>query len=133
VSPPVCMVRGSREVLRGAIENVVRNAVRHTKDLTGVDIAIRPRLAKSGPVAEIVVRDHGVGVPSEFLNDLFEPFRRKLDQGSLNPDGSGLGLAITKRTFEVHGGAARAANGVGGEGLVVTLELPLLETASAAA
>lgn len=120
-----CVVEGVREMLRGAIENVVRNAVRHTMEHTSVEIAVTVPSPATASRVSIAIRDHGPGVPAEAVGDLFEPFHRNIDQGLSNPDGAGLGLAITKRTFEVHGGAAHAANAPGG-GLMVTLELPAL-------
>jgi len=130
--PQECLVEGVREMLRGAIENVVRNAVRHTAEHTSVEIAVAvPPPSKASRVS-IAICDHGPGVPQEAVGDLFEPFHRNIAPSSSNPDGAGLGLAITKRTFEVHGGTAHAANASGG-GLVVTLELPVLAVVPATA
>ncbi len=75
------------------------------------------------PIAQIVIRDHGPGVPEDSIDDLFAPFLRIVDHGATGSDGAGLGLAITKRTFEVHGGSAHAVNAATG-GLLVTLEVP---------
>ena len=119
-----CVVQGAREMLRGAVENVVRNAVRHTAERTSVDVSMDRRDTPSGVRAVIEVRDHGPGVPESAFDGLFVPFNRIVDPGLSNPDGTGLGLAITRRTFEVHGGSATAANARDG-GFVVTLELPL--------
>jgi signal transduction histidine kinase len=118
-----CLVSGAREMLRGAVENVVRNAVRHTGDRSAVEISIDRREAAGEWLAAIRVRDHGPGVPEAALDRLFVPFHRTANGASHN-DGTGLGLAITKRTFEVHHGHVSAANAADG-GLVVTLELPL--------
>jgi two-component system sensor histidine kinase CpxA len=119
-----CVVEGAREMLRGAVENVVRNAVRHTAEQTHVEVSLDCEHAADGPRAIIKVRDHGPGVPDESVDTLFVPFNRILTDGRSNPERTGLGLAITRRTFEVHGGTATAANDPGG-GFVVTLELPL--------
>ena len=119
-----CVVQGARELLRGAVENVVRNAIRHTAEQTDVEISMDCRQGTNGPWAVIEVRDHGPGVPGDAVGGLFTPFHRVTNGGSQNGDGTGLGLAITRRTFEVHGGRATAANAPGG-GFVVTLELPL--------
>jgi len=119
-----CVVEGAREMLRGAVENVVRNAVRHTADRTSVEVSMARRQTAGGARAIIEVRDHGPGVPDAAVGSLFVPFNRIVENGLSNPDGTGLGLAITRRTFEVHGGSATAANAPGG-GFVVTLELPL--------
>jgi len=118
-----CLVSGSADLVRGAVENVVRNAVRHTADGTSVEISLERRAAASGPAVVINVRDRGPGVPDKIVQRLFVPFYRGL-QTDNNQNGTGLGLAITRRVFEVHGGTATAANADGG-GFVVALELPL--------
>jgi len=120
----VCVVEGAREMLRGAVENVVRNAVRHTADRTRVDVSLECRAGAGGGRAVVEVRDHGPGVPEEAVAGLFVPFNRVISDGTQSAERTGLGLAITRRTFEVHGGSATAANAPGG-GFVVTLELPL--------
>jgi two-component system sensor histidine kinase CpxA len=119
-----CIVQGAREMLRGAVENVVRNAVRHTAAQTTVEITLDRQEAAGRRLAVIRVRDHGAGVANDALDGLFTPFHR-IAPGALAPnDGTGLGLAITKRTFEVHHGHVRAVNVPDG-GLLVTLELPI--------
>jgi two-component system sensor histidine kinase CpxA len=119
-----CVVDGAREMLRGAVENVVRNAVRHTAEQTRVEVSLDRRAAAGGAHGIITVRDYGPGVPPGAVDTLFVPFNRVLSGGLANPERTGLGLAITRRTFEVHGGSATAANAPDG-GFVVTLELPL--------
>jgi signal transduction histidine kinase len=82
------------------------------------------RQAAGGSRAIIQVRDHGPGVPETAVDGLFVPFAQVVTHGLSNPERTGLGLAITRRTFEVHGGSATAANAPDG-GFIVTLELPL--------
>jgi two-component system sensor histidine kinase CpxA len=120
------MVHAARELVRGAIENVVRNAVYHTADRTTVEIRMSTKRLPHGSVAVIEVRDHGWGVLGDAIERLFIPFHRVVDPRSPSSDGTGLGLAITKRTFELFGGSVSATNAAGG-GLVVTMELPLVE------
>jgi two-component system sensor histidine kinase CpxA len=119
-----CVVQGARELLRGAVENVVRNAIRHTRTNTSVEISMERRELPDGTWAVIEVRDHGPGVPADAVPGLFTPFHRIVDGGPSDADGTGLGLAITRRTFEVHGGRATAANAPEG-GFIVSLTLPL--------
>lgn len=119
-----CVVQGAREMLRGAVENVVRNAVRHTPNQTTVEISMSRIEVGGQTLAAIQVRDRGPGVPEDSIGELFTPFHRVADTALSNMDGTGLGLAITKRTFEVHGGHVHAANAPDG-GFVVTLELPI--------
>lgn len=120
LAPPAQVhVLGQAEALRWAIENVLRNAVAFTDDGSAVEVALR----SVGAHAELVVRDHGPGVPEDALGAIFRPFYRVGTDRDRRTGGSGVGLAITARVAERHHGAVRAANAEGG-GLVVTLELP---------
>jgi two-component system sensor histidine kinase CpxA len=113
-----CPVRGERELLRRAVENVVRNAIRHAPPGTAVEID----LAAHGETASIVVRDHGPGVPDELLGAIFEPFFRVEGHRSRASGGVGLGLAIARRAVSVHRGRISARNA--DPGLVIAIELP---------
>src|SRR5271169_5698247 len=69
-----CTIPGSRELLRSAIENVIRNAVNYTAEGTEVQIALQ-KLSNNGLTAALIsVRDHGRGVPEESLANIFLPF-----------------------------------------------------------
>ncbi len=118
------MVFGSEEMLRRAIENVVRNAVRYTASDTSVSIRAGRRPGPSGDEAVISVRDHGPGVPEGALAQLFLPFYRVADARDRQSGGTGIGLAITERAVRLHGGSVSAANAPEG-GLLVTIALPL--------
>jgi two-component system sensor histidine kinase CpxA len=120
-----CPVEGAFEMLRGAVENVVRNAIRYSPAGTDVEIAIRHAALGSSSSVVIEVRDHGCGIPDSELNQLFIPFHRGINGNSKSSDGAGLGLAIAERAFRLHGGKVTAANARGG-GLIVTLQLPML-------
>ncbi len=118
-----CLVMGSDELLRSAVENVVRNAVRYTGPGTQVEITLECR----NGTAEIAVRDHGSGVPDSELPNLFRPFYRLTGARERQTGGTGLGLAITDRAVRLHGGRVEAANAPGG-GLSVKIDLPLSTT-----
>jgi signal transduction histidine kinase len=109
-----CTIEGFEEMLRSAVENVVRNAVRHTAEGTSVEIAL-----ECGTGMLLKVRDRGPGVPEEMLAEIFQPFRRV---NTDNHDGAGLGLAIAQRAVDLNGGAVRAKNAPDG-GLIVEIEL----------
>ena len=119
-----CPVEGAFEMLRGAVENVVRNAVRYSPPGTNVEIVTRHADSGAGTNAVIEVRDHGCGIPENELPQLFIPFHRGSNGISKSSDGAGLGLAIAERAFRLHGGKVTAANAKAG-GLIVTLELPM--------
>ncbi|MFZ0946051.1 MAG: ATP-binding protein [Syntrophobacteraceae bacterium] len=123
-----CFVPGSRELLRSAVENVLRNAVRHTVENTEVIVTLRCTMEGNSSRAVIEVRDKGPGVPEESLADLFNPFYRVGDARDRKQGGTGLGLAITERAARLYGGQVRAANAPGG-GLSVTIDLPAKKAA----
>ena len=123
VSSEDCTVFGIRELLRSAIENIVRNAIHFTVEGTEVEVSLRCAMHESGCRAIIQVHDHGPGVPEDALADLFYPFYRVGDSRDRRQGGTGLGLAISDRAVTIHGGKASAANAVDG-GLIVTVDLP---------
>ncbi len=111
------VVRANGELLQRAIENVMRNAIRHSPD--GSTVALNTRLTDGGQL-RIRIADHGPGVPEAQLEAIFQPFFR-----GEGPDGGyGLGLAIARRVISALGGTIRASRGDAG-GLVVDVELPL--------
>jgi signal transduction histidine kinase len=112
-------VQGSRELLRRAIENVVRNAIRFTQPGLAIELELR-RVAER---VTLSVRDHGPGVPADALDKIFKPFYRVEGDRARHTGGTGLGLAITEQAVTLHGGSVHASNHSTG-GLVVTLELP---------
>lgn len=111
-------VVGNRELMSSAIENVLRNAVRYSPPGSKVDIAVA-----RGSGIDIVIRDHGPGVPPADLQRIFEPFYRVAESRDRDSGGEGIGLAITARVMQAHGGSAKASNAAGG-GLEVRLSLP---------
>jgi signal transduction histidine kinase len=124
-SAPICMMVGNELLLRRAIENVVRNAVHYTAENTEVDITVRATGHESGQEAfEIIVRDHGGGVPEGVLSEIFRPFYRVDEARDREAGGVGLGLAIAERAVTLHSGTINAANATSG-GLIVTISLPL--------
>ncbi len=116
-----CVVSGEARLLRSAIENVVRNAVRHTPEKASVEVALR----RENQTAIIVIRDFGSGVAPEDLDKLFRPFFRVEYARTRSSGGFGLGLAIAERAILAHGGTISAVNGEP-SGLSVRIELPVL-------
>jgi len=112
-------VKGDPELLRSAMENVIRNAVRYGPPGSKVGIESRRR----GTQIEVMVRDSGPGVPEKDLELIFEPFYRVDAARNRAVGGDGLGLAIAARAVGIHGGRIQARNLDAG-GLVVQLSLP---------
>lgn len=113
------MIRGDSELLRRAIENIVRNAIRHAPEGTAIEI----RLEREPGSALIKVRDQGPGVKEEHLTEIFKPFFREDTARTASTGGLGLGLAIAYRAINLHHGKVRAENVH--PGLLVEIELPV--------
>jgi signal transduction histidine kinase len=119
-TPQEISVVGDGVLLRSAVENVVRNAVRHTPERSRVDVSLS---AEDG-ICVIRVKDGGPGVPESQLQVMFEPFTRTAEARERGSGGFGLGLAIAQRAMQVHGGDATARNHPQG-GLEVSLRMPV--------
>jgi two-component system, OmpR family, sensor kinase len=118
-------VNGNRDLVRSAIENVLRNAVRYSPQDAPVEVSVEHD--QTGLV--ISIRDRGPGVPQPDLERIFEPFYRVAESRDRDSGGEGIGLAITAQVMKAHGGKATAANGQSGgggqtRGLIVRLNLP---------
>ena len=81
------------------------------------------------PVALIKIRDHGVGVPTNELHSIFQPFHRVAGDRARQSGGAGLGLAICDRAVRLHGGSVSAQNAPDG-GLVIEVILPAVASSS---
>ena len=110
---------GDPELLRRAVENVVRNAIRYAPPQSEVEV----RAEDGAHELTISVRDTGAGVPEDLLPQLAKPFFRVEDARDYSPDGGvGLGLSIAQRAVQLHQGRLSAENAH--PGLRVTLTFP---------
>jgi two-component system, OmpR family, sensor kinase len=112
-------ITGDAELLHRALENVVRNSVRHTP--SGGQVHIIGEYDVSRSEVRLVIADEGPGVGTAELASIFEPFFR--GQAAQGTPGHGLGLAITHRVIQSHGGRISASNRASG-GLAVEICLP---------
>jgi signal transduction histidine kinase len=117
-------VQGDPELLRRAVENVIRNAIRHSPREATVEVSV----TRTNGRAMVDIRDFGPGAPEEALPRLFDPFYRVENDRGRTSGGIGLGLSIARRAIELHKGSIRAKNA--GPGLEVELELPAVEAAA---
>jgi signal transduction histidine kinase len=113
------VVIGQTDLLGRAIENVVRNAIKHSPDNGEVQLQLRT-LSDKGQLS-IRVLDRGPGVAPADLDTIFQPFFRS---SNASTEGHGLGLAIAQHVIEAHGGSIKASNRAGG-GLCVDIVLPV--------
>lgn len=113
-------IEGDPGLIRSAIENVLRNAVRFTEEGTAVIVVMQ----HTGTEVRIVIEDRGPGVPEAELQRIFEPFYRVAEARDRDSGGTGLGLAITARVVLLYGGEVVASNRPDG-GLSVSIRLPV--------
>ncbi|PIJ51557.1 two-component sensor histidine kinase [Erwinia sp. OLTSP20] len=110
-------VRGNAELIRRAVENVLRNALRFSQQGEQVDVSLR----HDTDWLVISVRDRGPGVDSDKLSSIFDPFVRV--NSPLMGKGYGLGLSIVRKIVLAHHGEVQAINHKQG-GLVLIIRLP---------
>lgn len=118
---------GDRELLWRALENLLRNALRHSDPDRGVVLSLETE--RGNRRALMTVRDYGCGVPDAELEKIFEPFYRVQESRDRISGGHGLGLSIAANAVRRHGGNIKAENAKDG-GLVVQISLPLTPPAS---
>ncbi|WP_414618681.1 ATP-binding protein [Serratia liquefaciens] len=110
-------VKGNAELMRRAVDIIVRNALRFSSHGQRVTVV----LTLIDQLFQIEVSDQGPGVEESKLSSIFDPFVRV--KSSMSGKGYGLGLAITRKVVLAHGGQVEARNGEQ-EGLVITLRIP---------
>jgi two-component system, OmpR family, sensor histidine kinase CpxA len=127
-----CVIRGVRQeitllaypqLLRRAIDNVLRNAIRYAPEESEILLNCCAREDLKRVVVEVA--DSGPGVPDAMLSDIFLPFFRTAPGRESGSGGSGLGLSIAAEAVRLHKGTIRARNRRRG-GLRVTITLPLI-------
>ncbi|CAO3423125.1 hypothetical protein [Azospirillum doebereinerae] len=121
-----------RRAFKQVILNLLSNAVKFTPRGGSVTIAAGPDETGDGVADGMVdgaagfrltVTDTGIGIPAEFMDELFQPFRQAENSASRRYEGTGLGLSISKNFMDLHGGTL-SCRSVIGTGTSMTLHLP---------
>lgn len=115
-------VRGDAVRLGQVVTNILENASKYS----GAGDLICVSLRRIGPLAEVRVRDRGIGIRGEDLPLIFMPYFRSRGPQSNAREGSGLGLAVARRLVELHGGTIEATSAGPGEGSEFTVRLTAL-------
>ena len=119
IAEPPMWIDGDGGRLQQVFSNLLSNASRYSPE--GAEIFVSAQ--RTGDHALIVIRDTGVGIRSDMLERIFEPFVRESGGGA---DGLGLGLAIVRSLVEQHGGDIRAESAGPGLGSSFIVDLPLI-------
>ncbi len=113
-------IRADRERLEQVLRNLVMNAIRYTPEGGIVRLAARARV----DFVELTVEDTGMGIETEDLTRIFEPFYRSDPARARATGGAGLGLAVVRELMQRMNGTVRATS-TSGQGSTFTLELPV--------
>ena len=107
-------------LFRQALDNLLENAIKYSAPGTSIELSV----AVEEGSAQVVVVDHGIGIPAGGLAHLFEPFHRAANATMI--PGTGLGMPITREIVLKHRGTIAVESEVG-VGTTVRMTLPLLE------
>ncbi len=113
------VIEADSRLVTSAVANLLDNAVKYSEAGRRVEL----RAVSDGDAVVIEVSDHGMGIPSEDLERIFERFYRVDRARSRSTGGTGLGLAIVRHVAEAHGGTVTVES-LEGEGSTFRLVLP---------
>ena len=125
VEAPDAVVQADSERLQQVLWNLLSNAVKFTPAGGVVDVY----LERYDSLAEVRIEDSGPGIPSDFLPRIFDRFSQADGSSTRKHGGLGLGLAIVRHLVEIHGGTVSATNRKDANGAVLTVRLPMTDTA----
>jgi signal transduction histidine kinase len=115
------VVDADRTRLAQALLNLLSNAVKYTDPGGRIEVGV---LVEKGN-AVITIRDSGIGIAAEHLEEVFQMFSQVESALTRSRGGLGIGLSLTRRLIEMHGGSVRAASDGAGQGSRFQISLPL--------
>jgi PAS domain S-box-containing protein len=119
--PQSVVIEGDRGRLNQIFGNLIHNAAKYSKASGQIDVEI----GLHGAFVEVTVRDTGIGIPTEMLAHIFEPFRQIHASRGMAQGGIGIGLALVKNLVSLHGGEIEAHSEGLGQGSSFVVKLPL--------
>jgi PAS domain S-box-containing protein len=121
ITEPPVIVDGDATRLAQVVINLLTNAAKYTPDGGTIEL----RLSCDDGIAEIQVRDNGIGLPAPALATVFDMFSQLEPALERSKGGLGIGLALVRGIVELHGGSVSAASPGPGLGSTFTIRLPL--------
>jgi signal transduction histidine kinase len=115
--PPL---RVDREAMARSLVNLVNNALKYSQDRKFIGV----KLYRDNGSVKLEVEDHGIGIPQQEQNKIFEKFYRVGDPLVHNTKGSGLGLSLVRHIVQAHGGEV-SVDSAPGQGSKFIIALPV--------
>jgi two-component system, OmpR family, sensor histidine kinase SenX3 len=115
--------------LSQCLQNLIANAIKYSGSSRWIGIEAAVIDANGGQEITLTVEDHGLGISSDELPHIFEPFYRSPQVTSAQIHGSGLGLPLTKSMVEAMGGRLTVQSAPQ-KGSSFTIHLPVRDVAS---
>ena len=119
LSPDLALMKFDPNAIGQCLTNLISNAEKYSGSERWIGITVR----KVVGFVEILVSDHGIGIISEDIENIFEPFFRSKEQNALRRKGTGIGLSITRVIMQAHGGDVLVRSQIG-EGSTFILRFP---------
>ena len=106
------------------LKNIIQNSVTYTDDGGIISLVVEPENEDDEERIPLIFRisDNGIGMSKDFMEEIFEPFKREHRKNASKEQGTGLGLTVTKRMVEMLGGIITAESEIG-EGSVFTVRI----------
>jgi PAS domain S-box-containing protein len=121
IEPNISEIEADERRLLQVLVNLLSNAVKFTPD--GGRVELEVKMNSEAQAVEFRIKDSGIGIPPEHLNQIFQPFIQLDSSLSRRYAGTGLGLSIVQRIVDLHGGSTRVESEVG-RGSCFTVLLP---------
>jgi two-component system, OmpR family, sensor histidine kinase SenX3 len=117
--PPVM---ADRTALARAFQNLINNAMKYSGDSKWIGLSARAVEADGDQSVQLIVADHGIGIPDVELSQIFEPFYRGSAARAAQIHGNGLGLSLIKNIIAAHRGTIEVKSAPGaGSSFVISL------------
>jgi PAS domain S-box-containing protein len=117
-------IRGDDLRIEQVLMNLINNASKFSEPGSTIKIELRERWDEQNRLAEVSVRDQGIGIPRPMLTKIFEPFVQIDHSLARSLGGLGIGLSMAKSLVELHGGAVLARSDGIGKGAEFIVHLP---------
>ncbi len=103
------IINADKDAVAQAATNLLSNAIKYSKKTKEIEVS----LSRKNNFAEIMVKDKGIGIPKEELQNIFEPFFRATNLEAQRIGGTGIGLTLVKHIMDAHNGKIEIESDVG--------------------